>query len=364
MFRAIFFAYWQLEMRLFTVNGDVIAPLSAGSFQAVHNEERIQSWADKCPALLNDGQLMLSLGTEIVTRHNHYIDNLFLDGNGTLVAAEMKRGRTPRDVVAQSLDYAAYVSTLDWPDIERYCLRRHGKALDEAFQALFGRPLDRSVRPNHRLLIVAESYDPRVNDAALYLINGGMRLALLQFTLYDLVDRCVLDLSTVLGEIPAQALGPQHADAPPGAPDLGYDSWLIGSLAQELPGIATAQGWPLRFRQNKQSLPFGSETWPLGLGDCQLRADVFSKHRVALCMYFRKEAAPGLQDFIEARKPDWAGAFPATFASPTYATSFANLLRELPRPELGDAGGLQTVTNAVTAMAQALVPVVSAYFSR
>src|SRR3954466_11944322 len=103
-------------MRLFTVTEDQVSPLSADSFQATHNEERIQKWVDTYPALINDGQPMLSLGTEIVTRHNHYIDNLFLDADGTVVAAEIKRGRTPRDVVAQTLDYAAFISTLDWPE--------------------------------------------------------------------------------------------------------------------------------------------------------------------------------------------------------------------------------------------------------
>jgi hypothetical protein len=32
------------------------------------------------------------------------IDNLFIDGNGVLVVAEMKRGRPPREVIAQTID--------------------------------------------------------------------------------------------------------------------------------------------------------------------------------------------------------------------------------------------------------------------
>ena len=62
-----------------------------------HVEEDLQRWADANPHLLNEGTPMLSLGMEIPTRHDHWIDNLFVDGNlkkvlngenvGTLITA-------------------------------------------------------------------------------------------------------------------------------------------------------------------------------------------------------------------------------------------------------------------------------------
>ena len=70
---------------------DVLRPVP---FRQGHTEENLQRWVDAYPHLVNEGSPMLSLGTEIVTRHGHYIDNLFLDGNGCLVVAELKRGPT------------------------------------------------------------------------------------------------------------------------------------------------------------------------------------------------------------------------------------------------------------------------------
>ena len=69
-------------------------------FQEGHKEEDLQRWADANPHFFNNGLTMLSLGMEIPTAHGHSIDNLYLDGNGHLVVAELKRGKSPRDVTA------------------------------------------------------------------------------------------------------------------------------------------------------------------------------------------------------------------------------------------------------------------------
>ena len=174
-------------MALFSVSGDAVAVLAPSSFQDEHREDDLQRWADENPHLLNNGLPMLSLGREIVTTHDHSIDNLYIDGNGCLVVAELKRGRTPRNVTAQAVDYGAYVSRLDWERVDALCRKRHGGAsLDEAFRASFGIDLHKSSNPEHRLLIVAETFDPSVQDAAAYLINTGVNLTLLAFRFFEL----------------------------------------------------------------------------------------------------------------------------------------------------------------------------------
>jgi len=351
-------------LRLFTAVGDKIEALDAKSFRYTHAEARIQAWADLYPALINDGQPMLSLGKEIVTRHNHAIDNLYLDGSGTLVAAELKRGRSPRDVVAQVLDYAAFINTLNWASIEGYCRKRQGKGLDEAFEGLFGWPLVRPEQPPHRLVIVAESYDARVTDAALYLINGGLPLSLIQFTYFDAGDRSILDVRCVLGEIPRQSSTPFTQSAVATAVPDGYAEWLLGSLAKDLEALGRERNWDLRSRLNKASLPFGLATWPLPLGECQLRADLYKSSAVCLRLSFRKELAPGLLEHLEAQRGIWDSQFPGEFENPPYPTVFANLTRELPRPKFGDQDGLDQMTEAFRSMADALVPIVEAYFKQ
>ena len=103
------------------------------------------------------------------------------DGNACLVVAELKRGPTPKEVIAQVVNYAAYVSQLKWPDVAEIGRKYRGIDLDAAYRDCFGWSLVKPDKVDHRLLILAESYDPRVTDAAVYLINQGTPLTLLGF---------------------------------------------------------------------------------------------------------------------------------------------------------------------------------------
>ena len=57
-----------------------------------------------------DPQLMV-IGREVTTPGGR-IDVLAIDQNGNLAVVELKRDRTPREVVAQILDYASWVQDL------------------------------------------------------------------------------------------------------------------------------------------------------------------------------------------------------------------------------------------------------------
>ena len=50
---------------------------------------------------------LLVIGREVIMRSSGKIDILALDADGNVVVIELKRNRTPRDVVAQALDYAS-----------------------------------------------------------------------------------------------------------------------------------------------------------------------------------------------------------------------------------------------------------------
>ena len=64
-----------------------------------------------------------------------------MDADGKLVVIELKRDRTPREVVAQLLDYGSWIRTLGDEDIaaifEAFLKKHHpgheGTSLDEAF---------------------------------------------------------------------------------------------------------------------------------------------------------------------------------------------------------------------------------------
>lgn len=352
-------------MVLFAVSKDEVKRLEPVSFQSRYNEDRIQNLADENPHLINDGIPMLSLGCEIATQHGHYIDNLFLDTNGTLVVAEMKRGQAPRDVVAQVLDYAAFADRLNWDDLEPYCRNRHGASIDPTFQKLFGKPLRRGEGIDHRLLVVAESYDPKLLDAATYLINRGTALTLFQFRLFEVGDGEVLEVFSVLGEIPEQR--DDHfgsvAVSTGDMPGEGYANWLFGSIAEALPDIAQSQSWEVECRINKQSLPFASTNWPLAFGDCQLRLDIYKRGRLSFRLSVNKRHAPGIEKYLEDRRDEWISDFPAELEKPSSESPYVTLSLEVPLPEIGDQAALRRTVEMLHAMTRSLIPLIDGFFA-
>lgn len=68
-------------------------------------ESRLESWVMDEPNIL--GLDVVIIGQQVATDFGGFIDLLAIDAGGDLVVIELKRGRTPREVVAQALDYAA-----------------------------------------------------------------------------------------------------------------------------------------------------------------------------------------------------------------------------------------------------------------
>ena len=65
-------------------------------------EERIENWIARDISVLDPN--LLVIGEQVLTAFGKYIDLLCIDPKGNLVIVELKRDKTPRDVVAQSLD--------------------------------------------------------------------------------------------------------------------------------------------------------------------------------------------------------------------------------------------------------------------
>lgn len=119
------------------------------------------------------------IGRQVHTDYGKFIDLLALDGAGTVIVIELKKNLTPRDVVAQGLDYAAWVETLEperLADIWRGYLTAYRKelgsqSLDEAFQKRFGAVLTEvTLSEAHQIVIVAARLDDRTEGIVTWAI--------------------------------------------------------------------------------------------------------------------------------------------------------------------------------------------------
>ena len=155
------------EMKLWRIEEDTPKPVDPDTLDS---EARLEEWIRDDIGMVNDD--LLVIGQQVATEHTGAIDLLALDPDANLVILELKRDMTPREVVAQALDYASYVQKLGLSDIEKIVSNSDfldGKSLDQAFRDKFGHDRPDVVNERHRIYIVASALDFRTERIIEYL---------------------------------------------------------------------------------------------------------------------------------------------------------------------------------------------------
>ena len=136
------------------------------------------------PLLLSDAWMLI--GRQEHTGQGGIIDLLAIAPDGSLVLIELKRDRTPRDVVAQALDYASWVEELQAEDIAAIYRRfKAGQSLSDDFKARFGQPLDEdTLNQSHQIVIVAAQLDDSTERIVAYLNKRDIAINVLCFQVF------------------------------------------------------------------------------------------------------------------------------------------------------------------------------------
>lgn len=138
--------------------------------QRMPQEKQLEDLIEADPSVL--GAPLLIIGRQVPTAYGHFIDLLALDESGLVHILELKRDKTPRDVIAQVLDYASWVSTLGHADITAIFTGYGGNAaLEEAFAARFGTALPDELNTDHRLTVIASALDAPTERIVRYLVE-------------------------------------------------------------------------------------------------------------------------------------------------------------------------------------------------
>lgn len=152
-------------------------------------ESRLEELIEADPAML--GRPLLLVGRQVPTAHGKFIDLLGMDAEGGLHVLELKRDRTPREVVAQVLDYGSWVQSLTNEQIREiyteYALHRGlPEQLDEAFARRFGSTPPEVLNGAHALTVVASAVDPATERIVTYLASGyGVPVNVLLFRYFE-----------------------------------------------------------------------------------------------------------------------------------------------------------------------------------
>ncbi len=168
-------------MRLWEIAGNTLNEIQK---VRLNQEERLETW------LANDisivGMELLIIARQVPTGHGGRIDLLAMDREGDLVILELKRDRTPREIVAQVLDYASWVTKLPAAEVAEISAKYLQKSLGEEFADRFKEALPETINNSHSMIVVAAELDEASERIVQYLADQyGVNINVIFFNFYQ-----------------------------------------------------------------------------------------------------------------------------------------------------------------------------------
>jgi len=182
--------------RLYKLTNGALVPVPQGQLAS---EDMIEGWVADQPSLL--GLDVLIIGRQIITDFGGRIDLLGIDSDGNLSIVELKRDRTPREIVAQVLDYASWVQSLTTPQIYERAQTYLGRNLATAFAERFGSSPPERLNQSHSMVIVASALDPSSQRIVRYLSEThGIAINTAFFTVFQEAGQTLLTTDWLLDQ--------------------------------------------------------------------------------------------------------------------------------------------------------------------
>lgn len=222
-------------MRVFGVEADgKFKEFVKTSFQSNNEEAVLEGWLESNPdGIVEDGKLLI-VGRQVTTNLGGFIDLLALDRQGNVVVLELKRDRTPRETLAQALEYASFVETLDSGQIEdilrRYQTGELVQSLADYHRQYFQLGADEAISFNkdQRIVLVGQSITNEIRQTSTFLRKKGLRVTCLEFSLFEATTGAhLLSHDIVVGKEP-----PRNAQITSGSLPVVSKSEFLASADQ------------------------------------------------------------------------------------------------------------------------------------
>lgn len=175
-----------VKFGLWRVDGDSVEQVPPSG---ISSEERLEDILELRIEILGLGNLF-QVGRQVITEFGKRIDLLAIDAQGDLYVIELKKDRTPREVVAQALEYGFWVQNLSFEAIrELYAKHHEGEDFDSAFTSHFEADIPEAVNTSHQLLVVATGMDLSTEQIVDYVRGYGVPINVLFFEYLNDGDR-------------------------------------------------------------------------------------------------------------------------------------------------------------------------------
>ncbi len=182
-------------------NGDINSGiLEKIKTDSIDYEKHFENWLENSPFVLldeDDEDTIFWIGRQssaLVGKTSKYPDLIGIDSTGNLVIVELKKGKTPREVIAQILEYSAWGSSIlpeDLNEMTKNYFRNHKSyknySLNEIYKDIIcpdsEEQVEISFNENQRLFIVAEEISLIVKEVSNHLRNSyGINITCLEYT--------------------------------------------------------------------------------------------------------------------------------------------------------------------------------------
>ena len=164
-------------------------PLSSSQLTS---EQKLEDMIVREPRILSSEWMLI--GRQEITSHGGRIDLLAIAPDASLILIELKRDRTPREIVAQALDYASWVDQLTAEKIVQIYQRfSKGSNLNDDFKQFFGSELDEeTLNQAHQIILVAAELDNSTERIISYLNSRNIAINAIFFQVFQHGDQQLL----------------------------------------------------------------------------------------------------------------------------------------------------------------------------
>ncbi|MYH80377.1 hypothetical protein F4009_24020 [Candidatus Poribacteria bacterium] len=180
--------------------------------RSIEFEQHLESWLENNPWILVQRGDILWIGKQANVRiedRTIFPDLLGVDAEGNLIIVELKRGRTPRDTVAQLLDYATWTDGVSDAQIREVAktyfedqIELKGQSFDEAFKTAFETENVPTLNRSLRLYIVAGKISEWVLKVCKFLRNShNMDVSCVAVSMFETeTQNVIIGVETKLGD--------------------------------------------------------------------------------------------------------------------------------------------------------------------
>jgi len=232
-----------VEFGLWRIDGGAPSRLIA---EPMPSEQELEDLIENDASVL--GQRLLIIGRQVHTAFGKIVDLLAVDSDGTLFVVELKRDKTPRDIVAQILDYASWADDLLDAGVRQVWESfRPDREFDEAFGEAFGAAVPDTLGSELSLIIVGSAVDPSTERIVSYLNRKFDVPINVVFFQYFTVDDHRYVARTWLVDDAADATPAQRKQVSSTAPWNGRDWYVSFGDDGDLNGRAWADAKELGF---------------------------------------------------------------------------------------------------------------------